>query len=844
MTATEKFYQHEHERITSRSLRYTSSGTAGTAYNSCEAIGVIPPRPPDTTYGNSGRPTDLAGLYPALPAISTLYPGGLLTIPDAASAYLVPEGMGIFVENFDGAVWDVGYVQSCSNDGVYTMIQCSQTFSILPTAVVQLGWVSQEDIHTPNVLITYPCMVNVEFSVGSIGKELCEVKVYRRDSSWRGSLQHITLDTGLTLPCTLEPGWYAFKAQSTNWADHPLPSTDKTNGDAIPFVITFERPRYVCDFKSGWIQRDTAPSIPPGAWGHDRGMGTSIIDQLVRGPAMVCDGNIIETSMAGLGMGDILPNTTWYAKTSTGREYSTFARGYESIGRACYEYGDYIHVSEQLITKAHRNTGGIVKQVIDTHNRGVDYASGISVDVFLEGNISIAVKDLISFGDDTQVTTTEYYQVDSVEPYFGDPTGSGTDAFYTLLTIYGAYPDDLSQWDDMYVWKLTRTVRGGRWLRYDLNWANMTVLHTSTRQLGYLRDGETIDKIESRTPEGAECVVERLADDSDIWYIKLPFGAPYGLAAVRTAANQLLHIRAMDCFINPVVYPIPDESSLVYQVDAAGDNGDETWLILHPSLAGAKLYVLYSYYSDDCYVERFWMQYYIIAIETGSGIGYKYDTITNLLSSLQDLRTGELGLNTQPVIIAPYSNEYYSISNPSGYFSIDTFRNINNLDRIDIRNKRITELLSIVAQAFGQYIYLDVDNKLWVKNRAFGVVGQISPIRPTPELNSPIGADSVRVTYNSGQAQDGKSRLPRKVEIPEIDTYDHALWLAQTYRYNDTQDEIIIDIPISEDLDILTAIQTQYPEPILDDKQIYGQIIGKKYNLDEQQIQLRCRRLG
>jgi len=860
-------FMHQHERIASRGLRYQGTGTGGTAYSSCESIGVAIPSPPDQTYG--------IGTRPQLATATNLPIGSSVTntLINMVGVFSFPIGYGLDIRLQAGTVYHCGYITDCQNDGVNTRVYFSTTIgaAALITAAppaagsgVLYTYSSNADLAampTANVLITTPTFVEVEFTPGDLvnpadppARELCEVKVLRRSYIWTGALGYLNMDTGLTLPCTLEPGYYAFKAQSSNWASHPAPSTDKTNADASPFVITFDRPRYVCDLGRNIKQKDYVAAVPPGAWDHQQGMGNSKIETAtailpIEGLGNTTEDNLIKSVFATLSI---------YPRDFSWETYPHLILGHnvfynearEAVATAYHFWNNQHHIGEQVIQREWLNTFGEIADVKDSSNRGAEYPAGLSSDLFINGSCDLAPGDIIRIG---ATESYDYCMVDSVEPYFGDPTGSGTDAFYTLVLVY---PSGTSSWVGQRIYKLLRTNRLGRWVRYDADWTNLTVIKECTIDTTRDADGQFYLRRDSGKPPGAEYVVE-YDETSGVWRVELPDGYIPAAPVVVLADGSKIACRLENPIGLPLAYPIPGTPAICYLIFNAGDKSDKNWLIFNPDLGGVTVWAQYQYYSDDCFIQEFWeignrdAPNDLWACEKGNGLLLRYNATNNDADITQDLGRGQTELGAKPKINDAFVViEEWLSTQPSGYLSLLSIQHAAHIDRLPI-DMSVSDAIGQICKAMDASPYVDGNGRLHIiaRNGAIEMSKPLESVRyPQPAVSWGIQSQNIRVNYYGGVSQANKHKTFRGVDVPIVETFAHANYLSTTIASRATKGSIAARITVEEWENQLITLNdiVSMPYPSRDYGEgavVEGQIIGISPQLDKQSVDLNIRRL-
>jgi len=838
--------QHNHERIPSVPLRYTCSGSGGFAYASAEAVGCVIPAVPDQTYADTRRPTDSTLTW--LPVGSKILPNGIQVNGIGLG---IDEGAGIIVYA-DGRCHYLGYATGVTEiGGIWTWIETyvppnfsyDVTIAFTDALFYYCSW-SQAAMPSPNVYIGYPTMVDIEYSPAALWggnpRAIAPVKVKRRNGAYMGGVAgHISLSTDLELPALLEPGWYAFISQTENWADHPAPSTDQTESDTAPFVITFERPRYICDFANGWTQRDNAHITPPATWDHRYGRSKSyiyynnIMDSGYRseGKSYSKDNIYIVT----VGMDETFTDhSAWLVNGSDMEAYFLLTPPFDHLahGNAYAHFEEHHHIAEQQVILTWRDTDGYVAVATDTGNRSAGLAYGISRDWYIPGTVEIQPHDIVTLANEGEVpgnTSTGYY-VDTVEPYYGTP-GTEPLGFYTLVTVY---PQPADYEGEKHVFVLESTRRLGRWLKYEPDWSSYTVLHNCVLDTTRDVDGEAIARQEGNYPPGTQYTVEK--DDDGICKITLD-GDSLATPTVILKNHSELRVIERDPVATPPVYAVPSDSSTCYYSERCGTNHDETWIIFNPQLEAIEVWVGAQFWGDDYCISDFWEQDgNLYAVEEGTGLILKYDGLA--VSIAQDIGRKQTG------ILAPAqlrdNDESWLTTAPSGYLSKFALTHTGHIDSINPTGGRLVDLLGLAVQAMGMVIWVDGEGKINIKNRTFGQPeDNLDCVRPTPTLRNEPAPDSVRIEFNGGNAQAGKSRDPRSMNVDAIENFAQAQWLADLMQQLDSIEIFNVNIPIDSNVALMDCFNVTYPDPIIDEeKTVVLRVIDITPDFKDQQKKL------
>jgi len=842
-TTIRTWYQHTHERIASRALRYACNGSGGTAYASAEAIGAAIPAPPDQTYADTRYPQNSVIVW--LP-VGSFVQNNMIVINGTGLSFAVNNGIMVYI---DGRSYYPGYITNIVDDGVATTLTLSESTGIFhvvtaPATDFTANWLPAYSF-TPNVYIGYPTMVDVELSpiTGSNPRKTASVKVFRRNSAYSGAASHISLDTGITLPAELQPGWYAILTQTGEWADHPVPSTDKTEADAVPFVITFERPRYICDFANGWTQRDTAHDTPPGVWDHRQGRLDSVIYYNNVATIFMARSKTYSKQDRALTTGslyDLLYDTNFWAINDSGilsyevlESESRYTHGNAYI----FDYArNYHHIAEQSISYEWVDTGGEIAAVVDTGNLA-PYPYGISHDLYCLGAVDLNTGDIIGISEaGTPPTNNDQIgrMVDLNESLFS-PSGLGAH-FYTRTVVYPQLGVPSSA-VGKHIWKLVATRRLGRWIRYDADWTNMVVLHNCVRDTARDIDGQLTARIDANDPPGQKFTIT--TDDTGLCKVKLD---AVSLTLPTVLLKNRTQIRVLDSapFGVPLTYPIPP-GKFGYYMENCGDNRDETWIVFNNALAGTEIYVQAQYYSDDYWISDFWVQGgNIYAMEEGTGLILKYDGSS--VTVHQDLGRGEDGGNALAIAAG---NDSWIVTAPGGYLAKFSQNHSGHVDSIVPTGGRLIDLLGLSVQSMGMLVNVDADGKINIRRRDQTVSSDaLDAVRPTPTLKEQPTPRSVRVNYLRGAAQAGKQIDPRGLSIPSIDNYNQALWNANLYYAIDTSEIYEIVVRMEQEVDLMNIYEVNYPFPIIDEHQaINVQVMNLAPKYRDQMIMVTARRI-
>lgn len=624
----------------------------------------------------------------------------------------------------------------------------------------------------------------------------------------------------------------------------------RQNGEAAQFLLRFERPMLYSDCSSHLYSHTipaSASSVDAGCNVLAKKTASGYKPLLLSQGGIVGSGNLVAINTMAVNH-ESLPGLApqWrlesdaYEITGDEPEHLFKITGESVIGgsavRAVLRDAEgRVHYSVTEYTPIWQETGITIQQaaVLDDDSLPADYQALGLVDVFAAKGIgTFSISDVLCLHEPGTATseapTYVVVNTNDDEPYYRQLTLKSGVRFgaWLRLTIAGvkmnrkvgisdgSFFQSISFDREALVGRTISRLVGYTTRSYWRIWDGNATVTIHPCQRSTAETEELDDSLDNRAkPPGKEATVELQSvselilpgngntgsinssetdSSTNLAMIKLEDGDLAGTPRVRLATGRELVVDVLPAGFTTTGITAPKDPGHVGLITGIGDKGDENWLVFHAGMTGSHVWLDYSYWSAETYIDHFVLaQGSVYASEAGSGKWLRYLPASSSCEDLGVICHGETGLIVQPVPDA--EGDLWSITSPSGLLARYSRTHLGHVDTAVFSQQSMSGMLAELAQSFDSIVLVNSAGRLVFEPRDLHKpiachLDAEDILLDGFELRPKCSRQSYAIHYQNGWARAGKIGNQLSLDIPGIATLAHARLIVQRL-YASTRDK-------------------------------------------------------